>query len=149
MPEVEKINNQCPVSEDFKQCIKTYLDDLAKKDPLFEESYANKDKNLDDCCRYIFSEVKASGKQGFADMEIYGMAIHYYDESDIKIDNIGKISVVVNHDIQLSQDEIEKAKQEAYNKIVETQINSLHKKSNLTTPTIEKNIESQQQLSLF
>ena len=46
-------------------------------------------------------------------------------------------------------DEIEKAKQEAYNKIVETQINSLHKKSKLTTPTIEKNIESQQQLSLF
>ena len=110
MPEVEKINNQCPVSEDFKQCIKIYLDDLAKKDPLFEESYANKDKNLDDCCRYIFSKVKASGKQGFADMEIYGMAIHYYDESDIKIDNIGKISVVVNHDIQLSQDEIEKEK---------------------------------------
>ena len=47
------------------------------------------------------------------------------------------------------EDKIEKAKQEAYNKIVETQINSLHKKSKLTTPTIEKNIESKQQLSLF
>lgn len=43
---------------------------------------------------------------GFADEEIYGMAVHYYDEDDIK--NVKPVSagkIVVNHVVELSEAE--------------------------------------------
>ena len=147
--EEEKKVASSPVTDSFKSSIKTYLDGLAKKDPLFEESYANKEKNLDDCCRYIIGEVKASGKQGFTDDEIFGMATHYYDEADVKIKDIGKVSVIVNHEVQLAPEEIEKAKQEAYKKAVEAQVNFLQNKTKPNSSPVEKKVEAQQQLSLF
>ena len=40
---------------------------------------------MDDCITYILNTVKASGMQGFADADIFGMAVHYYDEDDVKV----------------------------------------------------------------
>ena len=84
-------------TEAFKKTIKDYLDRRAAEDALFAESYAKEGKSIEECCNYIFVEVQKSGCCGFADDEIYGMAVHYYDE-----DNLGEIKpiqgqVVVNH----------------------------------------------------
>lgn len=62
----------------FKQTIQTYLDQRAKEDALFAISYAKKGKNINDCITYILNRVKSSGCNGFEDLEIYGMAVHYY-----------------------------------------------------------------------
>ena len=43
------------------------------------------EKNIDDCCTFIINQVRQSGCNGFADEEIYSMALHYYDEEDIDI----------------------------------------------------------------
>jgi hypothetical protein len=92
-------------SELFKQSIKEYLDKRAAEDEQFAKVYAKEKKNLDDCVTYILNTVKKSGNNGFADEEIYGMAVHYYDEDDIKIG--GKISgtVVVNHTVKKGDDD--------------------------------------------
>lgn len=102
-------------TEMFKETIKEYLDKLAKEDKLFALSYAKPGKNIDECIDFILQEVQKSGCNGFSDNEIYGMAVHYYDE-----DNLGKITstncrVVVNHSVELSA----KDKDEAYKQALE------------------------------
>ncbi|MBD5131922.1 MAG: PcfK-like protein [Clostridiales bacterium] len=100
-------------TDKFKQVIKTYLEKRAKEDELFAPKYANPKKSLDECVDYIIDEVQKSGRQGFADEEIYGMAVHYYDEEDLKVEK-GKSSprVVVNHTVELTEAEKEKIRKE-------------------------------------
>lgn len=87
------------VSNQFKAVIKAYLDDRASNDELFAATYAKPNKSLDECCNYILREVQKSGQNGFADEEIYGMAVHYYDEDDIKDVKPINARVVVNHHV--------------------------------------------------
>jgi hypothetical protein len=105
-------------TQTFKEVIKSYLDKRAENDALFTEKYANEKKNIDDCCTYILNQVQKSGCNGFADEEIYGMAVHYYDEEDIKVGNSVNCRVVVNHVVELTEDEKKAAKQEAIDKLV-------------------------------
>ena len=114
-------------TEVFKKTIKDYLDGRAAEDALFAESYAKEGKNIEECCNYIFTEVQKSGCCGFADEEIYGMAVHYYDE-----DNLGEIKpiqgqVVVNHKVELTAEEIEEARREAKERVVNDEIARLRK----------------------
>lgn len=102
------------VSSTFKTTIKAYLDKRAAEDELFAKTYAKENKNLDECCNYILQQVQKSGCQGFADEEIYNMAIHYYDEDGIK--NVKPVSagkIVVNHVVELSEAEKAEAKEKA------------------------------------
>lgn len=72
----------------MKTAIKNYLDNRAKTDELFAAKYANPKKSIDECCKYITGEAYARAKNGCAvisDEEVYGMAVHYYDEEDINI----------------------------------------------------------------
>lgn len=72
----------------MKTVIKNYLDNRARTDELFAAKYANPKKSIDECCKYITGEAYAKAENGCAvisDEEVYGMAVHYYDEEDIKI----------------------------------------------------------------
>lgn len=109
----------------FKQTIKDYLDERAKTDKLFALNYAKANKSIDECITFIFQEVQKSGCNGFADDEIYGMAMHYYDE-----DNLGEIKathckVVVNHHIELTEEDKEQAKRDAIEKYQQECINKM------------------------
>lgn len=101
------------VSNAFKATIKAYLDKRAAEDELFAKTYAKENKNLDECCNYILQQVQKSGCCGFADEEIYNMAIHYYDEDDIKDVKPVSAKVVVNHTVELSDEEKAEAKEKA------------------------------------
>lgn len=72
----------------METAIKKYLDNRAKSSSLFAAKYANPKKSIDECCKYITGEAYARAKNGCAvisDEEVYGMAVHYYDEEDINI----------------------------------------------------------------
>ena len=72
----------------METAIKNYLDNRAKTDELFAAKYANPKKSIDECCKYITGEAYARAKDGTAvisDEEVYGMAVHYYDEENIEI----------------------------------------------------------------
>lgn len=101
------------VSDTFKTTIKAYLDKRAAEDELFAKTYAKENKNLDECCNYILQQVQKSGCCGFADEEIYNMAVHYYDEDDIKDVKPVNAKVVVNHAVELSEQEKAEAKEKA------------------------------------
>ena len=68
--------------------IKEYLDNRAKQDPQFAESYAKDNKNLKECFSYIMGEARKRATGNSCCMtsdEVFGLAVHYYDEDDIKI----------------------------------------------------------------
>lgn len=100
-------------TERFKETIKSYLDKRASEDELFAVLYAKEGKNIDDCCTYILNEVKKSGCNGFADEEIYSMAVHYYDEDGIEVGKEISCNVVVNHTVELTDDEKADARKKA------------------------------------
>ncbi len=128
----------------FKNAIQSHLNILAEKDPLFAETLKKENKKIDDCCTYILNQVKDSGCSGFEDSEIFGMAVHYYDEDDIKPGSKINARVVVNHVVQLSPEEIQEAKQAALNKVVAEEVDRIKKK-----PVAKKETRDVIQESLF
>ncbi len=100
----------------FTRTILTYLEQRAETDPLFAESFAKTDKNIDDCITYILNTVQKSGCNGFTDMEIFSLATHYYDEDDITIGNSINCNIIVNHAVELTSEEKEQARKDAIQK---------------------------------
>lgn len=98
----------------FELTIKNYLDKFALTDSVFSEKYNNPEKDIHKCCEYIYSEVNRLKRRGFCDDEIYGMAVHYYDEDDLKYEKVSCSNVVVNHVVELSEEEKERARKEAF-----------------------------------
>lgn len=98
----------------FAETIKAYLDGYSKEDAIFAARYSNPEKNINECCNYIINQVKASGRNGFADEEIFAMARGYYTD-DIKDADLKstKATVVVNHTIELTEAEKQKAREKA------------------------------------
>ena len=86
-------------TESFKNTIQAHLEARAKSDELFAVTFAKEGKNIDDCCTNILNTVQKSGCNGFADEEIFGMAVHYYDEDNIKVGKPDNAKVIVNHSV--------------------------------------------------
>ena len=116
-------------TENFKKTIKEYLDGRAKEDTLFAVSYAKEKKTIDDCITYILNAVQKSGCNGFSDEEIFGMAVHYYDEDNIDVGNPIDCKVVVNHEIVLTEEEKAQARKDAIQKYHDDVIYSMRNKN--------------------
>ncbi len=71
--------------------------------------------------------MKKSGCCGFTDAEVFGMATHYYDEEEIEVGNPIKCQVVVNHMVELTEEEREQARQDAINKLRDEEIKKMRK----------------------
>lgn len=75
-----------------KDIVKEYLDQRASEDAQFAASYAKPDKSIDQCWMYILGEARNRGAQVcMTQEEVFGLAIHYYDEDDIKVKPVGRI----------------------------------------------------------
>lgn len=129
-------------SDHFKKTIAEYLKLRAFKYPLFKEKLKNPSKKIDDCITYILNQVKTSGKVGFTDDEIFGMAIHYYDEDNLDVGPLVNVKVVVNHAVSLSESEIKSIKEKAKQKVFEEEKERLQKKSKKISSTKIKTEET-------
>ena len=110
--------NSMKGTQAFQDTIAQYLMARAEQDPMFAVRLANPSKTMAQCCAYIIGEVKKSGCCGFTDDEIFGWAMHFWDEPEIEVsDNIPNCQVVVNHVVELTEEEKEKARQDAINKL--------------------------------
>lgn len=83
----------------FENAIKNYLDKRAESDRLFAESYRKENKSIQECCKYIYSQARKIAKGGNAvgvdDDTVFGWAVHYYDEDNIKAENEINACVVI------------------------------------------------------
>lgn len=90
--------------KEFKDTIQKYLQERAAEDLLFAPRLANPKKSIDECCRYILGEARKRGTSVvMSDTEVFGMAVHYYDEENIEA---GKVpvgsSVSSSHKVELT-----------------------------------------------
>lgn len=134
------------VPNDFKIVIKKYMDQRAANDELFAVTYVKPGKSIDECCRYILGEANKRGNAVFmSDEEVYGLAVHYYDEENIKIKKVSSgYSVSATAKVKLTEEDKNTAREAAIKRLTEEQYQSLKKK-----PSKKKVDESVQQMSLF
>ena len=111
----------------FADTIRHYLEKRAEKDVLFAVKFANPSKSVEDCVTYIINEVKKSGCNGFTDDEIFGKAVHFYEESEIEVGNPINCKVVVNHVVELTEEEKEQARQDAIERLRQEEMAKLRK----------------------
>lgn len=109
-------------TEYFKRTIQAYLEERAMEDELFAAKFDNPDKSIDDCITYILNWVQRSGCNGFCDDEIYGQAIHYYEEKDIEVGKPLDCKVMVNRHIELTEEEKAQARQDAIRQYQQEQL---------------------------
>lgn len=68
----------------FEQVIQTYLAKRAAEDELFAKKYKDESKSVAKCCAYIKEQARKKAQNGCAvieDAQVFGWAVHYYDES--------------------------------------------------------------------
>lgn len=104
-------------TENFKKTIQSYLSQRAKEDVLFAATFEKPGKNIEDCITYILNAVYSSGCNGFTDEETFAMAVHYYDEDNINIGRPITCNVVVNHKIELTEEEKRIARKDAVKRV--------------------------------
>lgn len=101
----------------LKQYVKNYLDNRAKTDELFAKAYAKPNKNIDECTEYIAGEARKMGNiVGVSDEVVYGWAVHYYDEDNIKID---KLPSGTRASVEANMELTEEDKQKAYDQAIQ------------------------------
>ena len=120
-----------------------YLEQRAEEDTLFAKKYRNPAKNIDECVTYILNYVKKSGCNGFTDGEIFGQAIHYYEENEIEVGKPMNCQVVVNHVVELTEEEKAEARQNAARRYQEEELRKLQ---NRNRPPARKVTQSQPSL---
>ena len=121
-----------------------YLEQRAEEDTLFAKKYRNPAKNIDECVTHILNYVQKSGCNGFTDGEIYGQAIHYYEENEIEVGKPMNCQVVVNHVVELTEEDKAEARQNAVRRYQEEELRKLQ---NRNRPPARK--VTQPQPSLF
>ena len=132
--------------KEFKDTIQKYLDQRVAEDPLFAPKFVNPKKNIDECCRYILGEARKRGTSVvMSDAEVFGMAVHYYDEENIKIEKVSAgCSISSNQKVELTEEDKNAAREAAIKRLAEEQYRLLKKK-----PAKKKADVNVQQMSLF
>jgi hypothetical protein len=67
----------------FEKIIKDYIESACKTDAVLAGKYEKSGKDIEGCCKYIKSEARKQAKNGCAaikDDEVFGWAVHYFDE---------------------------------------------------------------------
>ena len=124
-------------TDHFKRTIQMYLEQRAEEDTLFAK------KNIDECVTHILNYVQKSGCSGFTDGEIFGQAIHYYEENEIEVGKPMNCQVVVNHVVELTEEEKAEARQNAARRYQEEELRKLQ---NRNRPPARKVTQSQPSL---
>ncbi len=135
-------------TEQFKVVIKNYLDKRAQEDELFRAKYETTTRTIDDVVTYILNEVKASGCNGFDDAEIFSMAVHVIDEPTLEIGKPIKCHVVVNHHIELTDEEKAQQRELALKRFQEEELRKLQTRNSQLKATKPQETK-QPELSLF
>ena len=134
-------------TEHFTRTIAEYLNQRAATDPLFAPNLQKPNKSIEECITYILSEVQKSGCNGFDDDEIYSIAVHYYDEDDIEMGKATNCQVMVNHVVELTEEEKAEARQEAIKQYQREELAKIQSRNAREKKT--ENTKAQVQPSLF
>ena len=98
------------------------------------------------CSVKIKTYDKFLSDNGLTDEEVYSLAVHFFDEDDIEIGNPIACNVIVNHTVELTEEEKAQARQEALKEYQAEQLRKIQKRANkpktpkaqpeITTPSL-------------
>ena len=136
-------------TDTFKTAIQNYLEYRAATDELFAPLYANPNKSIEECCKYIICEVHKSGMNGFDDDEIFGMAVHYYDENEIEVGNTPQCRIISNVHTDLTEEEKAEARQKAIEQYQQAELRKMQDRNKPKAKPTEKTTNVQPSLFDF
>ena len=128
-------------TDHVKRTIQAYLEQRAAEEKLFAVAYRKEGKNIDDCVTYILNEVQRSGCNGFTDGEVYSMAVHYYDEDDIEVGKPLSCQVMVNHTVELTEEEKAEARKRAAEQYQQAELRKMQERNKKPTAKQETNVQ--------
>ena len=133
----------------FKAAIADHLRKMAREDASFRAKLFDQTKSIDGCLDYIVGEVRESGRCGFADDEIFSLAVHYYDEPNEELKqhkHIDNIKVVVNREMPFTEEEKAEARRQAFERLVQDEKNRLRPSKAAKAATNEEPTHKQLEL---
>lgn len=78
-----------------EEWLKVVADYLLTRDDI-KNSLDKENKSLEECGQYILQEVRKKGSfVAMTDEEVFGLAVHYYDEDDITVKHTSKADAKV------------------------------------------------------
>ena len=92
--DINSLQCKYAIPEDFKMAIRLYMEGRAAKDNAIARKMKAAGKSIDGCCEYIYGVMMRRAAQQLTERkstgigltgspeEVYGLAMHYYDESE-------------------------------------------------------------------
>ena len=111
-------------TKEFKAAIKAELDKRAKTDQALAKKLQNPKKSIEQCCSYIASEAYRRKINMATPEEVYGWAVHYYDEENVEFKPAPSGRVIVPS----SNEEVTKARAKQEQEIAKEQATYSEKK---------------------
>lgn len=83
------------------------------------------------------------------DDEVYSLATHYYDEDNIDVGKAINCGVIVNHRVELSEQEKAEARERAMKAYQEEELRKMQQRNSRPKPTPRSKAQEVSQPSLF
>lgn len=129
-------------TEQFARAIAAYLDQRAAEDEQFAAMRTAVNRPTQDIVTYILNQVKASGCCGFSDEEIFGIAVHAAETADLDIGKpIPSCQVVINRQVQLTDEEKAEAKRQAIETLQREEMNRMRRPAAPKKPKEEEKLQ--------
>ena len=131
----------------FELAIKQHLDQRAATDALFAQAYAKPKKSIEECCQFIYGEVSKKDRGGanclaLSDDEVFGLAVHYYDEDNIKVEKVHGVGASHNQkqlpDYEPTEADKETARRRAMQKLVDQEMERMKAKPKAKKVEVEQ-----------
>ena len=127
---IAKLKKQSEGSKDplTLACV-NHLIAFLEQEPNFAQKILNEKKNLQEMRNYIYSEARKVSKGNCAaveDQTVYGWAVHYFDEADLKVSGTVTAKVIT--------DKAAKNKVKAVQKPIDKPVKKAEKKAKKQKP---------------
>ena len=139
-------------SEAFVERIQAFLDGQAATDEAFAAKLKSDTRTVQDCAAWMLEQLaqkfRDSGQCGYDDSDIYGMALHFYDEKGLKAKgNLNFQGMIVSNaqahykPAELSDEEKARLDAAAREQYQREQVNKLREAEQKTAQQEQKRVE--------
>ena len=135
-------------TEHFKSVIQDYLEKRKAEDELFRAKAEQVNRSIEDIITAILNYVQKSGCHGWDDSEIYSLAVHFAEEENVEIGKPISCGVVVNHHIDLTEEEKAEQHAVALKRFQDEEYRKLQAR-NAKPKAVKPQTQPQAELSLF
>ena len=125
MATASQSNIRSMVSPAFFDSMESFIMQKMDANDLFAKKVCNPKKNIEDCITYVINTIEKSRYKGLCDNDVYSLAVHYYEEDDIEVGKPINCRVVVNHQVELTPEEIAEMRQKAKDEVFRQEMDRL------------------------